>query len=107
MGSITIYIPQSIKIEYTLNHASMTQNLLDMLNRLFFRTMPAIQNEQQPVVNGLDGLFADEPELIDQITDEAMQARATRTTISTVTLPLCGQCLPPSTLQYAPTPCDG
>ncbi|MEM7532934.1 MAG: hypothetical protein AAF639_12210 [Chloroflexota bacterium] len=78
MGSITIYVPQSIKIEYTLNHGSMTQSLLDMLNRLFLQLNPTPTSKQQPINSGLDGLFSDEPELIDQITEEAMQARATR-----------------------------
>ncbi|MEM7539325.1 MAG: hypothetical protein AAF639_44625 [Chloroflexota bacterium] len=29
-------------------------------------------HHQPPIANGLDGLFADQPELIDQITEEAM-----------------------------------
>jgi len=55
MRSITIRIPQNIQIEYTLNHESITHRILDMLNTLLLRS--------------------DQPELIDQITEEAMEAR--------------------------------
>jgi len=74
MGSITIYVPQTnIQIEYTLNHESITQRVLEMLNTLLLRNTPKSGNDKDELL----GLFSDESELIDQIVDQAMQDRQT------------------------------
>ena len=73
MGDITIHVPQRIHIEYTLNNGSITRNLLEMLNALLLRSLPSREDNNDSLL----GLFADQPDLLDQVTDLAMQARET------------------------------
>lgn len=73
MGDITIHVPQRLHIEYTLDHASLTRQLLDMLNTLMLRSIPTRKDNH----NDLLGLFADQPDLLDQVTEQAMHARET------------------------------
>ena len=72
MGNITIHVPQRIHIEYTLDNGNITQRLLDMLNALMLRSEPRPQEH-----DNLLGLFADQSELLDQITENALHARET------------------------------
>ncbi len=66
MGTITLNVPQDIHLEYQINSLKLMDQLLDWLKPL----------KPQPVNNGsLLGLFADDADLIDQITESAMQAR--------------------------------
>lgn len=73
MGDIMIHVPQRLHVEYTLEHESLTRQLLDMLNTLVLRSIPTPQDTN----NGLLGLFADQPDLLDQVTEQAMHARET------------------------------
>ncbi len=73
MGDITIHVPQRITIEYTLDNEGITRHLLDMLNALMLRSIPTHEEDEDRLL----GAFADQPELLDQITEDAMQARET------------------------------
>lgn len=73
MGDITIHVPQRIHIEYTLEYDNLTRHLLDILNTLILRSLPP----RQATSDELLGLFADQPELLDQVTEQAMHARET------------------------------
>lgn len=72
MGDITIHVPQNIHVKYTLDNGNMTHRLLDMLNTIVLRN-ETISEEQDSLL----GLFTDQSDLIDQITELAMQARET------------------------------
>lgn len=74
MGDITIHVPQRIHIEYTLEYDNLTRHLLDILNTLILRHFPTRQEHTR---NEVMGLFADQPDLLDQVTEQAMQARET------------------------------
>lgn len=73
MGDITIHVPQRIHIEYTLEYDNLTRHLLDILNTLILRSLPT----RKDASNGFLGLFADQPDLLDQVMEQAMQARET------------------------------
>ena len=73
MGDITIHVPQHLHIEYTLDHDSLTRQLLDMLNTLMLRSIPTRQDTNDKLL----GLFTDQPDLLDQVTEQAMYARET------------------------------
>ena len=73
MGDITIHVPQRLHIEYTLDHERLTRQLLDMLNTLMLRSIPTHEDHG----DGLLGLFADQPDLLDHVTEQAMHARET------------------------------
>ncbi len=72
MGSITITIPQNIHIQYRIENTARTKSLLDELNTLMLRSVAANTTE-----NRLLGLFAQEANLMDQVTEQAMQSRET------------------------------
>ena len=44
MGDIMIHVPQRLHVEYTLEHESLTRQLLDMLNTLVLRSIPTPQD---------------------------------------------------------------
>jgi len=65
MGTITLKVPQDIHVEYQIDSSKMMAQLLDWLKQL----------KPQPVKNErLLGLFADDADLIVQMTESAMQA---------------------------------
>jgi len=68
MGTIIIKVPQDIQVECEINDAESVSILLETLRNME-KTLEASAHDT------LTGLFADEVELIDQITEEAMQAR--------------------------------
>jgi hypothetical protein len=72
MGNITINIPQNIQIEYTLDNGLITKHLLETLNTMMLRLEPS-----KAEANDLLGLFADQAEVLDHITESAMQSRET------------------------------
>jgi hypothetical protein len=74
MGDIMIHVPQRIHIEYTLEYDNLTRHLLDILNTLILQRVPTRQADPG---NELLGLFADQPDLLDHVTEQAMQARET------------------------------
>ena len=68
MGTIIIKVPQEIQVECEINDAKSASILLETVKNM----------EKIPEATDYDtltGLFADEVELIDQITEWAMQAR--------------------------------
>ncbi len=68
MGTITIKIPQDIFREYELDNVAVTELLLSRLQ--------ALQPEAMLFApDSLSGLFADEAELLEAVTEAAMQAR--------------------------------
>lgn len=72
MGNITIHIPQPIHIAYTIHNRLMTKELLDLLNTMILRNEP-----ENGKPNCLLGLFTDQADLLDQMTERVMQARET------------------------------
>jgi hypothetical protein len=71
MGTITLTVPKEIDLEYQIDNLKFMEQLLDWLQK-FEPTKPPIQ-KNDPLL----GLFANDAELIDQITESAMQARET------------------------------
>lgn len=67
MGTITIKIPQDIHLEYNVDNMQASKNILDRLRVL----LKPISKEPNKIL----GLFADETELLDQITESALLAR--------------------------------
>lgn len=67
-----IHVPQQIHIEYTVENGRLTQRVLDLLNAVMLRNEPQPQEK-----DSLLGLFADQPDLLDQVTEAAMQSRET------------------------------
>ena len=68
MGTITIKIPKDINIEYKVESIEATENILEKLNEMKMKPEPV-------ELDKLLGLFADEPELVDHVTESVMQAR--------------------------------
>jgi hypothetical protein len=65
MGTITIRILQDIEVEYQLEDLKAVEQVLEKLKQL----------QPDVIEDELTGLFADELELLDDITKSAMQAR--------------------------------
>ena len=68
-----IHVPQHIHIEYTLDHERLTRHLLDLLNALILRIIPTNESPDDELL----GLFSDQPDLLDHVMEQAMQARET------------------------------
>jgi hypothetical protein len=69
MGTIMLKVPEDIHLEYQFDSLKMMAPLLEWLKNSK-QTKQQIENKDK-----LLGLFADDAELIDQITESAMQAR--------------------------------
>ena len=68
MGTITIKVPKDINIEYKVDSVEATENLLEKLNEMKMKS-DSVEFDK------LLGLFADEAELLDNVTESAMKAR--------------------------------
>ncbi len=68
MGTITIKVPKDINIEYKVDSVEATENLLEKLNEMKMKS-------ESVELDKLLGLFADEVELLDHVTESAMKAR--------------------------------
>jgi len=68
MGIITIKVPKDINIEYKVESVEATENLLEKLNGMKMKS-------ESVELDKLLGLFADESELLDNVTELAMKAR--------------------------------
>ena len=68
MGIITIKVPKDINIEYKVEGVEATENLLEKLNGMKMKS-------ESVELDKLLGLFADESELLDNVTELAMKAR--------------------------------
>ena len=68
MGIITIKVPKDINIEYKVESVEATENLLEKLNGMKMRS-------ESVELDKLLGLFADEAELLDHVTESVMTAR--------------------------------
>ena len=68
MGTITIKVPKNIRVKYEVDSLENTEMLLEKIAEIM----------RQPELTESDrllGLFANEAEFLDQITESAMQAR--------------------------------
>jgi len=70
MGTITIKVPQDIHAEYELVSLENIGKFLRKMEKITTETLKAKPDR-------ISGLFADEAELIDQITESAMMSRET------------------------------
>ena len=68
MGMITIKVPDDINLEYEVGNIKFIKNLIYTLKEIGL-------NSKFIEKDNLLGLFANETELIDQITESAMQSR--------------------------------
>ena len=68
MGTITIKVPNDINIEYKVDSVEATENLLEKLNEMKMKS-------ESVELDKLLGLFADEAEALDDVTESAMKAR--------------------------------
>ena len=72
MGSITIRVPQNIRVQYAVEDRFITRRLLEVLNDMMLRLQPGREKPDE-----LLGLFADEADLLDDIIASAMHTRET------------------------------
>lgn len=72
MGNITIHVPQQIQIEYNVHNRIMTKRLLDLLNTLILPIEPESRQHDR-----LLGLFENQADELDLVTEWAMQTRET------------------------------
>ncbi len=68
MGTITIKVPKDINIEYKVDSVEATENLLEKLNEMKMKS-------ESVKLDKLLGLFSDEAELLDHVTESVMKAR--------------------------------
>lgn len=68
MGTITIKIPQNTNIEYIVNNIDLTEKIIEGLKSMKLTPSKTINDS-------FLGLFADEDELINYVTESAMQSR--------------------------------
>jgi hypothetical protein len=68
MGTITIKVPQDIHVEYQIDRSDITENIIEKLKEI--KLEPSTIKPDR-----LLGLFAEEAELLDQITESAMKGR--------------------------------
>ena len=68
MGTITIKVPQDIHVEYQIDRSDLTDNIIEQLKEI--KLKPTTTKPDR-----LLGLFAEDAELLDQITESAMQGR--------------------------------
>ena len=69
MGTITIRVPQDVNLEYEASSLKSTESLLATLKELRLIAKNMVPEDR------LLGLFADDSELLDQVTESAMRAR--------------------------------
>ncbi len=68
MGNIIIKVPENIHKEYETDNLEIIRNLLKYLSNIELKSKTA-ENDI------LSGLFSDESDMIDEITESAMQNR--------------------------------
>ncbi len=68
MGTITIKVPQDIHVEYQIDRSDLIDNIIEKLKEI--KLEPTTTKPDR-----LLGLFAEDAELLDQITESAMQGR--------------------------------
>ncbi len=68
MGTLTIQVPRDIHYEYHVDNPVFIENLLDSLKIHKRKPDPAGEDK-------LLGLFSDQADLLDEITESAMRAR--------------------------------
>ena len=66
MGKVLITVPQKINFEYQISNIDVAQKLIQFIDRF---------TQQKDSENRILGLFEDDPELMDEITEMAMQNR--------------------------------
>jgi len=69
MGKIIIKIPYEIDQEYELNNLEAVEKLLETIKHAQKKRASSTK------VDSVLGLFADEPDLIDEVTEMALQSR--------------------------------
>ncbi len=68
MGTILIKIPKEIELEYELNNSEETEKLFRKLGEINFSPKT---RKPDPLL----GLFSDDAEMLDRITEEALESR--------------------------------
>lgn len=71
MGTITLNVPKDIHLEYQIDNLKLMEQLLNSFQKFEPTKQPIPKNDP------LLGLFANDTDLIDQITESALQARET------------------------------
>ncbi|RKZ40151.1 MAG: hypothetical protein DRQ49_09290 [Gammaproteobacteria bacterium] len=69
MGTIVLKVPQNISVKYEIDNLKIIEPFLNLLKHLEPAAPQPVKN------NSLLGLFADDAEVIDYVTESAMQAR--------------------------------
>ncbi len=68
MGTITIQIPQDVKDKYVISNPEIAESLVEEIKTMQKKEMPDTKDI-------LKGLFSNDIDLIDQITEAAMEDR--------------------------------